>query len=88
MRLTRPAALLAALLLVLLAASCAVQHESPNGITVEVDANQPEAAIIAAREHCEKYGKKAVQRYASEPAPSPRLLFLESQIISFNCVAQ
>jgi len=82
MRLTR----LAAFSLVLLAASCAVQHESPNGITIEVDANQPEAAILAAREHCEKYGKKAVQRYASDPAPSPRLLFLESQIISFQCV--
>ena len=79
---------LAALFLVLLAASCAVQHESPNGITVEVDAHQPEAALIAAREHCEKYGKKAQQVYASDPAPSPRLLFLDSQIISFKCVAK
>jgi hypothetical protein len=84
MRLTR----LAALFFVLLAASCAVRHESPNGITVEVDAHQPEAAIVAAREHCEKYGKKAVQSYASDPAPSPRMFFLDSQIVSFDCVAK
>lgn len=72
--------------LTFLVASCAVQHESPDGITVEVDANQRAAADLAAREHCAKYGKKAEITYASQPAPSPRLLFLESVMISYKCV--
>jgi hypothetical protein len=71
---------------ILLVASCAVQHESPDGITVEVDANQRAAANLAAREHCAKYGKKPEEAYASQPAPSPRLLFLESVMISYTCV--
>lgn len=74
--------------LALVAAACAVRHESPKGITIEVDAHQPEAAIIAAREHCAKYGKKAVQAYASDPAPSPRMFYLDSQIVAFDCVAK
>lgn len=79
---------LAALSLIFLAASCAVRHESPDGITVEVDANQRAAANLAAREHCAKYGKKAEIAYAGQPAPSPRLLFLESLVISYKCVAK
>jgi hypothetical protein len=84
MNLSRNAALLAALLV----ASCAVQHESPNGITIEVDAYHPEAAKVAAREHCEKFGKKAVLVHTSDPAPSPRLFYLDSRLVTFDCVAQ
>jgi len=74
------------LALSVLVASCAVRHESPEGITLEVDANQRAAAALAAREHCAKYGKKAEEAYASQPAPSPRLLYLESIMVSYNCV--
>jgi len=78
---------LATVPILLLTASCAVQHESPGGITIEVDANQQAAAKLTALEHCKKYGKKPVLVYTSQPAPSPRLLYLESQIMSFDCVA-
>lgn len=81
----RPVVLLPAALLV---ASCAVRHESPNGITLEFDANQPEIAEAAATQHCEKYGKKAQFVRASDPAPSPRMLYLDSQIAIFDCVAK
>lgn len=79
---------LAVLAIPFLLAACAVQHEGPNGITIEVDAYQTEAAEIAAREHCEKYGKKAVLVRASDPAPSPRMLYLESRMVTFDCVAK
>jgi len=69
---------LAALPILFLAASCAVQHESPSGITIEVDANQQAAAKLTALEHCKKYGKKPVLVYTSYAAPSPRLFYLES----------
>ena len=77
---------LASLALFGLTAACAVQHESPDGITVEVDANQRAVANIAAKEHCAKYGKKAELAYASQPAPSPRLLYLQSLMMSYKCV--
>lgn len=86
MRRHRLVALPVILSLIFLATSCAVRHESPDGITVEVDANQRAAANLAAREHCAKYGKKAEEAYASQPAPSPRMLFLESVMISYDCV--
>ena len=77
----------AALLILGFASSCAVRHESPNGIAIEVDSHQPAAAELAAREHCQKYGKKAVLVRATDPAPSPRLLYLSSRIMVFDCVA-
>jgi L-alanine-DL-glutamate epimerase-like enolase superfamily enzyme len=77
---------LAALSLLLITAACAVRHESPDGITVEVDANQRAIANITAKEHCAKFGKKAELAYASQPAPSPRLLYLQSLMMSYKCV--
>jgi hypothetical protein len=69
-------------------AACAVRHESPDGITIEHDALQPELAAVDAQEHCEKYGKKAVLVKTSPPAPSPRLLYLNSSISMYDCVPE
>jgi hypothetical protein len=79
---------IAVLSTLLIVAACAVRQESPNGIVIEVDAHQPEAALVAAREHCGKFDKKAVQVHASDPEPSPRMFFLDSQIVAFDCVAK
>jgi hypothetical protein len=72
--------------ILLLLAACAVRQEGPEGIIIEVDAHHPDVAAIDARDHCDKFNKKAVQVHASKPAPSPRMMFLESQIIVFDCV--
>jgi hypothetical protein len=69
-------------------AGCAVRHESPDGITIEHDAYQPELAAVEAREHCAQYGKKAVLVGTSPPAPSASLLYLNSSISMYNCVPE
>ena len=70
----------------LLLAGCAVRHASPEGITIEHDAFQPELAVIDAKKHCDKYGKKAVLVKTTPPAPSPSLLYLNSSLSVFDCV--
>jgi hypothetical protein len=70
----------------LLLAACAVRQESPNGITIEHDAHQPELAAVDAEEHCAKYGKKPVLVGTSQPAPSSSLMYLESSISIYDCV--
>jgi hypothetical protein len=72
----------------LLLTGCAVRHASPDGITIEHDAYQPELAAIEAREHCAEYGKKAVLVGTSPAAPSSSLLYLESRISMYNCVPE
>jgi hypothetical protein len=72
----------------LLLAGCAVRHESPDGITIEHDAYQPELAAVEAREHCAQYGKKAVLVGTSPAAPSSSLLYLESRISMYDCVPE
>jgi hypothetical protein len=72
----------------LLLAGCAVRHESPEGITIEHDAYQPELAAVEAREHCAQYGKKAVLVGTSPAAPSSSLLYLESRISMYDCVPE
>lgn len=74
--------------ILLLLAACAIRQSGPNGIIIEVDAHHPDVAAIAARRHCEKFDKKAVQVHASVPAPSPRMMYLNSQILVFDCVAK
>jgi hypothetical protein len=69
-------------------AGCAVRHESPDGITIEHDAYQPELAAVEAREHCAQHGKKAVLVGTSPPAPSASLLYLNSSISMYNCVPE
>jgi hypothetical protein len=69
-------------------AGCAVRHESPDGITIEHDAYQPELAAVDAQEHCAKYGKKAVLVKTSPPAPSRSLLYLNSSLSMFDCVPE
>ena len=67
---------------------CAVRHESPDGITIEHDAYQPELAAVEAREHCSQYGKKAVLVKTSSPAPSASLLYLNSSLSMYDCVPE
>jgi len=67
---------------------CAVRHASPDGITIEHDAFQPELAAVDAREHCAQYGKKAVLVGTSQPAPSSSLLYLNSSLSIYNCVPE
>lgn len=74
--------------LVFLLASCAVRHAGPDGITIEHDAYQPELAVIDAREHCAKFGKKAVLVKTTAPAPSASLAYLNSSLSVFDCVAK
>ena len=69
-------------------AGCAVRHESPDGITIEHDAYQPELAAVEAREHCSQYGKKAVLVGTSAPAPSASLLYLNSSLSMYDCVPE
>ena len=69
-------------------AGCAVRHESPDGITIEHDAYQPELAAVEAREHCAQYGKKAVLVKTSPPAPSASLLYLNSSLSMYDCVPE
>jgi hypothetical protein len=77
---------LAALLgIVLWLAGCAVRHASPDGITIEHDSFQPELAAVDAREHCAKYGKKAVLVGTSPSAPSSSLLYLNSRLSMYDC---
>jgi hypothetical protein len=72
----------------LLLSACAVRHASPDGITIEHDALQPELAVVDAERHCEKYGKKAVLVKTTPEAPSPSLLYLNSSLSVFDCVAE
>jgi hypothetical protein len=72
----------------LLLAACAVRHASPDGITIEHDAYQPELAAVEAREHCAQYGKKAELVGTSPAAPSASLMYLESSISMYNCVPE
>ncbi|MEM7021782.1 MAG: hypothetical protein AAF637_04230 [Pseudomonadota bacterium] len=74
--------------LVLWLVGCAVRHESPDGITIEHDAFQPELAAVDAREHCSKYGKRAVLVKTSAPAPSASLLYLNSSLSMYDCVPE
>lgn len=69
-------------------AGCAVRHASPDGITIEHDAYQPELAAIEAREHCAQFGKKAVLVKTSPPAPSAALLYLNSSLSMYDCVPE
>jgi hypothetical protein len=72
----------------LLLAACAVRHASPEGITIEHDALQPELAVIDAERHCEKYGKKAVLVKTTAEAPSASLFYLNSSVSVFDCVVE
>jgi hypothetical protein len=74
--------------LVLGLVGCAVRHASPDGITIEHDAYQPELAAVEAEEHCAQYGKKAVLVKTSAPAPSTSLLYLNSSLSMYECVAE
>jgi len=74
--------------LVLGLAGCAVRQASPDGITIEHDAFQPELAAVDAREHCAQYGKKAVLVGTSQPAPSSALLYLNSSLSIYDCVPE
>jgi len=67
---------------------CAVRHASPDGITIEHDAYQPELAAVEAREHCAQYGKRAVLVKTSPPAPSAALLYLNSSLSMYDCVPE
>ena len=67
---------------------CAVRHASPDGITIEHDAYQPELAAIEAEEHCSQYGKKAVLVKTSSPAPSSALLYLNSSLSMYDCLPE
>jgi hypothetical protein len=77
----------AGLMLGLLLAACAVRHASPEGITIEHDAKQPELAVIEADRHCARYGKKAVLAKTTPEAPSASLFYLSSSLSVFDCVA-
>ena len=72
----------------LLLAACAVRHASPEGITIEHDAKQPELAVIEADRHCAKYGKKAVLVKTTAEAPSASLFYLSSSLSVFDCVPE
>jgi|GEM_PF-4046063 hypothetical protein len=72
----------------LLIVACAVRHESPDGITIEHDAYQPELATVEAQKHCEKYGKQAELVKTTAPAPSASLFYLESSLSVYDCVAK
>ena len=74
--------------LVLGLVGCAVRQASPDGITIEHDAFQPELAAVDAREHCAQYGKKAVLVGTSQPAPSSALLYLNSSLSIYDCVPE
>jgi hypothetical protein len=74
--------------LVLGLVGCAVRHASPDGITIEHDALQPELAEVDAREHCAQYGKKAVLVKTTAPAPSSALLYLNSSLSMYDCVPE
>ena len=74
--------------LALVVAGCAVRSASPDGITIEHDAFQPELAAVDAREHCAQYGKKAVLVGTSQPAPSSSLLYLNSSLSIYDCVPE
>jgi uncharacterized lipoprotein NlpE involved in copper resistance len=80
--------LAALLVFVLWLAGCAVRQESPDGIVIEHDAYQPELATVEAEKHCSQYGKKAVLVGTSAPAPSASLLYLNSSISTYDCVAE
>lgn len=67
---------------------CAVRKASPEGITIEHDALQPELAAADAEEHCAQYGKKAVLASTSPPAPSAAFLFLNSSVSTYDCVPE
>jgi hypothetical protein len=67
---------------------CAVRHASPDGITIEHDAYQPELAAVEAQEHCSRYGKKAVLVKTSAPAPSASLFYLNSSLSMYDCVPE
>lgn len=69
-------------------AGCAKRHESPDGITIEHDAYQPELAAIEAREHCAQYGNKALLVKTSPPAPSASLFYLNSSLSMYDCVPE
>jgi len=69
-------------------AACAVRDESPDGITIEHDAYQPELAVIDAQEHCEKFGKKAVLVSTSPPEPTASMFYLNSSKSVFDCVPE
>jgi hypothetical protein len=71
---------------IVLLAACAVRRASPDGITIEHDALQPELAAAEAREHCAQYGKKAVLVTTTPAAPSPALLYLNSSLSVYDCV--
>jgi hypothetical protein len=77
-----------AAILGLLLAGCAVRHASPEGITIEHDAKQPELAVIEADRHCAKYGKKAVLVKTTAEAPSASLFYLSSSLSVFDCVPE
>jgi hypothetical protein len=70
----------------LLVSACAVRHASPEGITIEHDARQPELAVVDAERHCAKYGKKAVLVKTTAEAPSASLFYLSSSLSVFDCV--
>jgi hypothetical protein len=78
--------LAAGLVLGVLLAACAVRHASPEGITIEHDAKQPELAVIEADRHCARYGKKAVLAKTTPEAPSASLFYLSSSLSVFDCV--
>lgn len=80
--------LVVALGIVLWLGGCAVRHASPDGITIEHDAYQPELAAVEAQEHCSQYGKKAVLVKTSSPAPSAALLYLNSSLSMYDCVPE
>jgi hypothetical protein len=80
----RPLAIAAAIGLLL--SACAVRLASPEGITIEHDALQPELAVIDAERHCEKYGEKAVLVKTTPEAPSASLFYLNSSLSVFDCV--
>jgi hypothetical protein len=72
----------------LLLAACAVRHASPEGITIEHDAKQPELAVVEADRHCAEYGKKAELVKTTAEAPSASLFYLSSSLSVFDCVAE
>jgi hypothetical protein len=78
----------AGLMIGVLLAACAVRHASPEGITIEHDAKQPELAVIEAERHCAKYGKKAVLAKTTPEAPSASLFYLSSSLSVFDCVPE
>ena len=72
----------------LLLSACAVRHASPDGITIEHDALQPELAAVDAERHCAKYDKKAVWVKTTGEAPSASLFYLNSSLSVFDCVPE